>query len=101
MQDAAIYAKKAADYAPDTARPFQNFEFAAEFAQKVCLDLPADDPRRAVVTLMGVKLSRLMTLGLAGDATNEAVTDTLRDLRVYAAILEEIHDTGCRFCPPF
>lgn len=85
--DADVYEKKAADYAPGSD-PWENFRFASHFAARVCLDLAADDPRRATVTIIGVKLSRLMTLGLAGEAKNEAVEDTLKDLRVYAAILE-------------
>lgn len=87
--DASTYARKSADYAPDPAHPFENFEFAAKFAQRVCLDLPADDPRRATATVIGIKLSRLQTLGLAGTASNEAIDDTLGDLRVYCAILAE------------
>lgn len=86
--DADLYEKKAGDYAPKIEDPWENFKFAAHFAARVCLDLAAHDPRRATVTILGVKLSRLMTLGLAGAARNEAVEDTLKDLRVYAAILE-------------
>lgn len=85
--DVLTYARKAADYAngPD---PFENFRFAAIFAARVCRGLPETDPRRAAATMVGVKMSRLMTVGLAGEATNEAAMDTLRDARVYLAIME-------------
>lgn len=86
--DADIYEKKAADYAPGED-PWENFRFAAAFAAKVCRGLPEADMRRATVLLIGVKISRLMTLGLAGDAKNESIIDTARDLRVYTAILED------------
>lgn len=85
--DATVYDKKAADYAPGDD-PWENFRTSAAFAAAVCRDLPEDDPRRSTCVLMGVKISRLMTLGLGGKATNEAIVDTLRDLRVYTAILE-------------
>jgi hypothetical protein len=87
QEDACVYAVKAADYAPNVD-PWENFRFAASFAARVCRGLPDGDKARATATLIGVKISRLMTLGLAGPASNECVTDTLRDLRVYAAILE-------------
>ena len=89
--DAAVYDRKAADYAPG-GDPWENFNFAAAFASRVCEGLAPDDLRRATVVLIGIKLSRLMTLGLVGPAKNEAITDTLKDLRVYAAILEAQHD---------
>jgi hypothetical protein len=89
LEAAETYTRKSADYAPDPLRPFENFGSAARFAARVCLDLPADDRRRATATLIGVKLSRLQTLGLAGKASNEAVEDTLGDLIVYLAILLE------------
>ena len=87
--DALTYARKAADYAPN-ADPNENFRTAATFAARVCRGFPETDPRRAVATLIGVKISRLMTLGLARDAQNESVKDSLADLRVYAAILEAL-----------
>jgi hypothetical protein len=87
--DVLTYARKAADYAPG-ADPFENFRFAATFAARVCRGLPDTDPRRAAATLIGVKISRLMSLGIAGEAQNEGVRDTLADLRVYAAILEAL-----------
>lgn len=86
--DADVYEKKAADYAPGSD-PWENFRFAADFMARVCRGLPEDDLRRATVLLMGVKISRLMTLGLTGDAKNESITDTAKDLRVYTAILED------------
>jgi hypothetical protein len=85
--DADVYERKAADYAPGLD-PWENFRFAALFAARVCVGLPDDDPRRATALLMGVKISRLMTLGLKGTASNEKITDTTSDLRVYTAILE-------------
>ena len=84
--DADVYERKAADYAPN-ADPWENFRFAATFAARVCAGLPEDDPRRACALLIGVKLSRLQTLGLCRPAANEGVRDTLSDLRVYLAIL--------------
>jgi hypothetical protein len=88
-ETAETYQRKAADYAPDPGRPFENFEFSSKLAARICLDLPADDPRRSTVALIGVKLSRLQTLGLTGKAANEAIEDTLGDLIVYLAILSE------------
>src|ERR1017187_5472579 len=87
--DALTYARKAADYAPNAA-PNETSRTAPTFAARVCRGLPETDPRRAVATLIGVKISRLMTLGLARDAQNEGVSDTLSDLRVYCAILEAL-----------
>ena|ERR1035438_3813569 len=86
--DALTYSRKAADYTIQGSDPFENFRFSASFAARVCRGLPETDPRRAVATLIGVKISRLMTLGLAREAQNEGVIDTLSDLRVYCAILE-------------
>lgn len=85
--DAALYDKKAADYAPGSD-PWENFRFASHFMATVCRGLPEDDLRRATVLLIGVKISRLMTVGLGGTASNETIKDTLRDQRVYTAILE-------------
>jgi hypothetical protein len=87
--DAGTYQRKAADYAPGTD-PFENFRFSAVFAARVCRGLPDTDPRRAAAVLIGVKISRLMSLGLAGEAQNENVIDTLSDLRVYVGILESL-----------
>lgn len=86
--DAFTYTRKAADYAPDPTDPWENFTFAADVAARICRGLPGDDKRRATALLIGLKVSRLMTVGLAGKASNEAITDTLGDLRVYAAILQ-------------
>lgn len=85
--DADLYERKAADYAPG-GDPFENFRFAATFASRVCRGLPETDPRRAAALLMGVKISRMMTLGIAGRASNEGFLDTARDLRVYTGIFE-------------
>ncbi len=85
--DAEIYDRKAADYAPGSD-PWENFRASAAFMAAVCRGLPEDDLKRATVLLIGVKISRLMTLGLVGKAKNESIKDTLRDLRVYTAILE-------------
>ncbi len=91
--DADTYARKAASYAPVPEHPWENFEFAAMFAARVCRGLAEDDPRRACTTLMGVKISRLMTLGLLGDpGHNEPVIDTLGDDRVYHAILQKMQE---------
>lgn len=87
--DAELYERKTADYAPN-ADPFENFRFAATFAARVCRGLPETDPRRAAAVLVGVKMSRLMTVGLAGAAQNEGVLDTIRDARVYLGILEAL-----------
>lgn len=84
--DADLYERKAADYSPDPARRFENFEEAARFASGVTGK--ALEPVDVAIVLMGVKLARLRSLGVAGVARNEAVVDTLRDLRVYAAIVE-------------
>ena len=87
MDDGIVYSQKAADYAPD-GDPWQNFCTSAAFAAAVCRGLPENDPRRSTAVLIGVKISRLMTLGLTKEAKNEAIKDTMRDLRVYVAILE-------------
>lgn len=86
--DAFTYTRKAADYAPDPADPWENFTFASAVAARICKGLADDDKRRATALLIGLKVSRLMTVGLAGKASNEAIDDTLGDLRVYAAILQ-------------
>jgi len=88
--DAGTYERKAADYAPGTD-PYENFQFSAEFAHRLCEGLPTDDRRRATATLIGVKISRLQTLGLARAANNEGILDTIGDLRVYLGILEDQH----------
>lgn len=87
-KDAGTYERKAADYAPGTD-PYENFQFSAEFAHRLCEGLPTDDRRRATATLIGVKISRLQTLGLARAANNEGILDTIGDLRVYLGILED------------
>jgi hypothetical protein len=87
--DAALYEKKARDYA-NGDDPFENFRFAANFTARVCREMTDHDPRRATVALCGVKISRMQTLGFSGDAANEGILDTIRDLRVYLAILEAL-----------
>lgn len=87
--DADLYERKARDYAPG-GDLFENFRFSSTFAARVCRGLSETDPRRATAVLCGVKISRMQTLGLAGSASNEGVLDTIRDLRVYLAILEEL-----------
>lgn len=87
--DAELYERKAADYA-NGGDPFENFRFAATFAARVCRGLPETDPRRAAATLIGVKISRMMTVGIGGRASNEAILDTIRDGRVYLGILEAL-----------
>lgn len=89
--DAFTYTRKAADYAPDPADPWENFTFASHVAARICNGLADDDKRRATALLIGLKVSRLMTVGLAGKASNEKIDDTLGDLRVYAAILQAQH----------
>lgn len=85
-RDASIYRQKAMDYAPDPGGPWENFEYAARFVGGVTKkDVTRED---IALALVGVKLSRLATVGLAREAKNEAVADTLGDLRVYLAILE-------------
>ena len=86
---ADTYEKKAADYAPDPGDPFENFRYAAEFALRVGHRISPADPRYTTLTLIGVKLSRLRTVGIDGKASNEALVDTLEDLMVYLAILKE------------
>jgi len=86
---ADLYEKKRLDYAPDPNDPYENFRFAAGFAARVGSGLPDWDQRRATLTLIGVKLSRMNTLGLCRDASNEAISDTIEDLMVYLAILKE------------
>lgn len=93
--DADTYEAKASDYAPDPNDPFENFSFAGRFADRLTRDQFAVTLRPATrqqvaacCVLVGVKISRLMTLGLFGAAKNESVLDTIRDLRVYLAILE-------------
>lgn len=87
--DADLYERKAADYA-NGGDPFENFRFAATFTARVCRGLPETDPRRAAALLVGVKVSRMMTVGLGGRASNEAILDTVRDARVYLGILEAL-----------
>lgn len=89
-KDADVYDRKRADYSPGDD-PFENFKFAAKFAARVCDGIPLDDQRRAAATLVGLKISRLMTVGLTGDPKNEGVLDTFGDDRVYNAILETMH----------
>jgi hypothetical protein len=86
-RDGETYARKAADYAPGPDQ-FENFTFSANFAARVCRGLPDGDQKYATATLIGVKVSRLMTLGLVREGANECIKDTLMDLRVYLAILE-------------
>ena len=93
--DADTYEAKAKDYAPDPNDPFENFSFAGRFAERLVdgvlqTTMSRDRLNRvcACCVLIGVKVSRLMTLGLFRPAKNEGVLDTIRDLRVYLAILE-------------
>jgi len=86
---ADTYERKALDYAPNEDDPYENFKFAAKFAARVGSGLPDWDQRRATLVLIGVKLSRMHTLGLCRDASNEAISDTIEDLMVYLAILKE------------
>ena len=95
LSDATVYDRKAADYAPG-ADPWENFRFSARVAAAICRGLPDDDPRRAAAVLIGVKVSRLMTVGLGRKASNETIIDTMRDLRVYVAILEAQHEEATR-----
>ena len=93
--DADTYEAKASDYAPDPNDPFENFSFAGRFAGRLVDGVFQTTTSRdrldqvyACCVLIGVKVSRLMTLGLFRPAKNEGVLDTIRDLRVYLAILE-------------
>lgn len=86
--DAELYARKAADYAPDAGDPFENFRSSSSFASRV--GGREVRPVDAALVLMGVKISRLQTVGASGKARNEGFRDTLRDLRVYAAIVEAL-----------
>lgn len=93
--DADTYEAKAKDYAPDPNDPFENFSFAGRFAERLVDGVLQTTMSRdklnqvcACCVLIGVKVSRLMTLGLFRPAKNEGVLDTIRDLRVYLAILE-------------
>lgn len=89
--DAALYERKAKDYAPDPEKPYENFTSAAAFASRFRPLRPVD----VVLVMVGTKLSRLATVGLQpGAATNEPVIDTLRDLRVYLAILQAMLEGG-------
>ena len=82
--DADLYARKAADYAPG-ADPFENFARAASFATRTGgKEITREDVCRV---LIGVKVSRLETLG-DRPPSNEGVLDTIRDARIYLAILE-------------
>jgi len=92
--DAEVYERKAADYAPGSD-PHENFRFASQFAARLCESLGEDDVRRATAVLIGVKISRLQTLGLGRKARNEGIIDTLSDLRVYLGILEDQHRAAC------
>lgn len=100
--DADTYEAKAEDYAPDPNDPFENFTFAGQFAGRLvdgaALTTTSPEWRRRIVAccvLIGVKISRLMTLGLFRTAKNEGVLDTIRDLRVYLAILEAMLREPC------
>ena len=82
---AAISDQKRKDYAG--VDPDENFTESARFAGRVCRGLPEEDRRRSTAVLIGVKLVRLETIGLAGSALNESLDDTLTDLINYTAIL--------------
>lgn len=83
---AKISEKKRAMYAGTD--PDENFIESAKFAGRLCRGLPTDDPRRSTATLIGVKLARVMNLGLSGDAEYfESIEDTLVDLVNYFALL--------------
>lgn len=86
--DAETYARKAADYAPEVTDPWENFSFSSMFMARVGRGVEDGSPILATLVLIGVKISRMMTLGVMGKAKNEALKDTLQDLRVYLAILE-------------
>jgi len=87
--DADFYTQKAADYAPDKANPFENVEFAAKFSSGVSGGTGQfSTPEMVLINLIGVKISRLMTVGWGGRNKNEPFVDTLRDLRIYSAMLE-------------
>lgn len=99
-KDAEVFRRKQADYSPNGAAPktftllldaFENFRFSAWYASRVCKGLPEDDPRRAAAILEGVKISRRMTVGLAGTASNETIDDTGSDGRNYSAILDALN----------
>lgn len=77
--------RKRRDYAGEDSD--SNFTSSAAFAARVCRGLPDNDRRRSTATLIGIKLARLDTLGLAGNALNESLDDTLRDIINYVALL--------------
>ena len=82
--DAITYERKAADYAP--VDPWENFRTSATFAGRLAGTNVSHI--ESCLMLIGLKISRLQTLGLFGAAKNESVLDTVGDLRVYLAILE-------------
>ncbi len=86
-----VFIKKQADYSPGDSM-WQNFTFSADFASRLCAGLPADDMRRSTAVLVGIKISRLMTLGLDKPAANEGIRDTISDLINYLSILQSQHD---------
>lgn len=89
LEDAAeTYRRKAADY--DPRNDFENFRFSAGWGAKVCRGLTEDDPRRSVVNQIGIKMSRLATVGLSATAKNEGILDTIDDACVYLKILQSM-----------
>jgi hypothetical protein len=87
--DIDLYRRKNEDYSPGDD-PYANFRYASAFASAVCRHLDLTDPAWAAAIMVGIKSARLCSIGIGGDANFEAVKDTLRDLRVYAAILEDL-----------
>lgn len=88
-QASDLLGKKRDDYAPTNWA--ENFESSAAWMAKVCEGLPTDSPVRSAVVLMGVKISRLATLGLGRTASNESIDDTFHDLINYAALALALH----------
>lgn len=82
---AKISDQKRQDYAG--ADPDENFIESAKFSGRLCRGLPETDCRRSTTTLIGVKLARMLTIGLSGIANHESLDDTLTDLINYTAIL--------------
>lgn len=83
-KDITLYKSKGTDYAPNDY--LENFITSSNFASKVT-NTPLD-AITSLLILIGTKISRLETVGIKKEAKNESFSDTLRDLRVYLAILE-------------
>lgn len=86
--DCALLAGKQADYASEQD-PWVNFRESAEFVNKTRgLNVT---PLDIAYMLLGVKISRLRNLGQRRPM-NESITETLKDLRGYSAIIQAMEE---------